>query len=91
MPKGKAYMLMLPILVIFLGSALAVIYSKYRSRSVFIEIQKLERDLDRYEVEWGQLQLELRTLADQNRVENIARTKQRLIIPEREKIIFLKP
>lgn len=83
--------LWLVLLSVLLVSALAVIYSKYQSRLVFIEIQKVERDLDEYEVEWGQLQLELRTLADQNRVENIARTKQRLIIPEREKIIFLKP
>ena len=83
--------LWLVLLSVLLVSAMAVIYSKYRSRLVFIEIQKVERDLDEYEVEWGQLQLELRTLADQNRVENIARTKQRLIIPEREKIIFLKP
>ena len=83
--------LWLVLLSVLLVSAMAVIYSKYRSRLVFIEIQKVERDLDEYEVEWGQLQLELRTLADQNRVENIARTKQRLIIPVREKIIFLKP
>ena len=83
--------LWLVLLSVLLVSALAVIYSKYRSRLVFIEIQKIERDLDEYEVEWGKLQLELRTLADQSRVENIARTKQRLIIPVREKIIFLKP
>ncbi len=54
-------------------SALAVIYSKYQSRLIFIEIQKQERALDQYEVEWGQLQLELTTLAEQNRVEQVAR------------------
>jgi cell division protein FtsL len=42
------------LLIMLLVSALAVIYSKYYSRLVFIEIQKQERSLDQYEVEWGQ-------------------------------------
>jgi cell division protein FtsL len=72
-------------------SALAVIYSKYQSRLIFIEIQKQERALDQYEVEWGQLQLELTTLAEQNRVEQVAREQLKLIMPLRERIIYIKP
>lgn len=72
-------------------SALSVIYSKYHSRIVFIEIQKQERALDQYEVEWGQLQLELTTLAEQNRVEQVARAQLKLVMPLREKIIYIKP
>ncbi|MDD1606633.1 MAG: cell division protein FtsL, partial [Methylococcaceae bacterium] len=34
-------------------TALAVIYSKYYSRLIFIDIQKQERELDQREVEWG--------------------------------------
>ena len=72
-------------------SALAVIYSKYYSRLVFIEIQKQERALDQYEVEWGQMQLELTMLAEQNRVELVAREQLKLIMPIRDKIIYIKP
>ncbi|HEY8035732.1 MAG TPA: cell division protein FtsL [Methylobacter sp.] len=72
-------------------SALAVIYSKYQSRLIFIEIQKQERALDQYEVEWGQLQLELTTLAEQNRVEQVAREQLKLVMPLRERIIYIKP
>lgn len=79
------------LLTVLLVSALAVIYSKYSSRLVFIEIQKQERSLDQYDVEWGQLQLELRTLAEHNRVELIGREKLKLVMPLREKIIYLKP
>ncbi|WP_341326560.1 cell division protein FtsL [Methylotuvimicrobium sp. KM2] len=79
---------LLPLLVL---SALGVIYSKYQSRLLFVEIQQQERELDRYEVEWGQLQLELTTLAEENRVEQIARDKLKLVMPERDKIIYLKP
>ena len=77
--------------IALLLSALAVIYSKYYSRLVFIEIQKQERALDQYEVEWGQMQLELTMLAEQNRVELVAREQLKLFMPSREKIIYIKP
>ena len=77
--------------IVLLLSALAVIYSKYYSRLVFIEIQKQERALDQYEVEWGQMQLELTMLAEQNRVELVAREQLKLFMPPREKIIYIKP
>ncbi len=77
--------------IMLLLSALAVIYSKYYSRLLFIEIQKQERALDQYEVEWGQMQLELTMLAEQNRVELVAREQLKLIMPLREKIIYIKP
>jgi cell division protein FtsL len=79
------------LLLVLLASALSVIYSKYQSRLIFIEIQKQERELDQYEVEWGQLQLELTTLAEQNRVEQVAREQLKLVMPVREKIIYIKP
>lgn len=91
MTNGKAMLLVSLLLVILVGSALAVIYSKYRSRMVFMEIQKLERDLDRYEVEWGQLQLELTTLSEHSRIERLARSKLGLVMPVREKIVYIKP
>ena len=74
-----------------LVSALMVIYKKYNSRLIFIEIQKQEKALDQYEVAWGQLQLELTTLAEQNRVEQVAREQLKLVLPAREKIIYIKP
>lgn len=71
-------------------SALAVIYSKYHSRLVFIEIEKQEKALDDYEVEWVQMQLEQTTLIEQNQVELAARKKM-LVMPLRENIISIKP
>jgi len=79
------------LILVLLASALSVIYSKYQSRLIFIEIQKQERELDQYEVEWGQLQLELTTLAEQNRVEQVAREQLKLVMPVRAKIIYIKP
>lgn len=87
--SNKALLLVLG--VFLLVSALAVIYSKYRARQIFIEIQKMERNLDRFEVEWGRLQLELTMLTEENRVEIEARSRLKLIMPERDKIIYIKP
>ncbi len=72
-------------------TALAVIYSKYYSRLMFIEIQKQEKALDQYEIQWGQMQLELKMLAEQNRVELKAQEELKLMMPLREKIIYIKP
>lgn len=84
--------IMLSILVaMLLLSAIAVIYSKYQSRLVFIEIQKKEKELDDYEVEWGRLQLELTTLTEENRVEIEARNRLLLTLPAQNKIVFIKP
>ena len=79
------------LLVALLGSALVIIYLKYESRLLFIELQKKERDLDAYEVEWGQLQLELTTLTEQNRIERFANEQLKLVMPLRESIIYIKP
>jgi cell division protein FtsL len=78
------------VIALFL-SALAMIYSKYYSRLLFLEIQKQERALDQYEVEWGQMQLEQVMLVEQNRVELVAREKLKLVMPLREKVIYIKP
>jgi cell division protein FtsL len=77
--------------VVLLLSALSVIYSKYYSHLIFIEIQQQERDLDHYEIEWGQMQLELSMLAEHNRIELMARNQLKLIMPLREKIIYINP
>ena len=77
--------------IALLLTALAVIYSKYYSRLMFIDIQKQEKALDQYEIQWGQMQLELKMLAEQNRVELKAQEELKLMMPLREKIIYIKP
>lgn len=72
-------------------SAIAVIYSKYQSRLLFIELQNKEKQLDDYEVEWGRLQLELTTLTEENRVEIEARNRLMLTLPAQNEIVYIKP
>ena len=79
------------LLGVLLVTALLVVDKKYETRLLFSKIQKQEKLLDNYQVEWGQLQLELSMLAEENRVERVAKDKLKLIMPARENIIYLKP
>jgi cell division protein FtsL len=79
------------LLVVLLVSALAVVGSKYQSRSLFVAIQAQKVSLDEYEIEWGRLQLELTTLTEENRVERVATKQLKLKMPDREKTIYIKP
>lgn len=90
MAVAKNLLLTLLVAMLML-SAMAVIYSKYQSRQIFMEIQKKEKELDDYEVEWGRLQLELTTLTEENRVEIDARNRLMLTLPTQDKIIYIKP
>jgi len=78
---------MIMILVI---SGLAVIYGKYKTRLVFIEIQQVEQELDYLEMRWERLTLEEKMLSEHNRVEKIARKKMRLVEPNRKDIIYIQ-
>lgn len=78
------------LLAIFLASAMAVIYSKYHMRELFVEIQDLKKQLDYLEVQWGQMQLELMTLEDHNQIEVEARKKLSFVAPQKNKIIYIK-
>ena len=72
-------------------SALAVVYTKYRTRVLFVKVHRLERQLEDYEIEWGQLQLEQTTWAEHNRIERLARRRLGLVLPQRDSIVYLKP
>lgn len=90
MDTAKNVMLGLLVAMLVL-SAIAVVYSKYQQRQIFMEIQNKEKELDEYEVEWGRLQLELTTLTEENRVEVEARNRLMLTLPTQDKIIYIKP
>jgi cell division protein FtsL len=79
------------LVAIAVASALGVVYTKYRSRMLFAEVQRLEQSLEAYEEEWGQLQLEQNTYAEHSRIEKMARARLGMVLPARESIIYLNP
>jgi cell division protein FtsL len=73
-----------------LVSAFAVIDAKHESRKRFAQLQALEKERDKMDVEWGQLQLEQSTWATHSRVEQIARKQLQMVIPDTKSIVIVK-
>jgi cell division protein FtsL len=77
--------------VAVLGSALGVVYAKHEARSRFYQLQKLTRERDDLDIQWGQLQLEQSTWATHGRVEQVARDDLRMTIPQAGELRLVQP
>jgi len=74
MSENRHTLLVLVLLVgSVMASAIGAVYAKHESRKLFTELQRLNDDRDRMEVEWGQLQIEQSTWSTYARVEQLAR------------------
>lgn len=80
----------LVLLVLVVVSAVAVVYCKHRTRVLFREMQQWEQRVDAHETEWGQLQLERRTLAEASRIEHLAREVLGMRYPAHDDVLYLK-
>ncbi len=88
--SGRSLMVLL-LAVAVMGSALGVVYAKYQTRKLFVELQTLQKIRDEMNVEWSQLQLEQSTWGTNARVEGIARTKLDMIMPPIDAMVIVKP
>jgi cell division protein FtsL len=66
--------------------ALALVQAQHRSRSYFVELERLKKDARALDEQWGQLQLEQSTWANPARVDTFARTQLGLIAPPQERV-----
>jgi len=66
--------------------ALAMVQAQHRSRTYFVELERLKKEARALEEQWGQLQLEQSTWANPARVEPLARTQLGLVAPTQERI-----
>lgn len=80
LPTAQAVGLLL-LLALVLASGMAVVMSKYESRRLFNEMEKLRGFRDEAVVEWGRLQIELATWAEHGRIEELAVEKLQMRVP----------
>jgi cell division protein FtsL len=76
--------LRLAILVLLLATvatAIGVVHARHEGRLAFIELTRLVDERDDLEIEFGRLQLEQATWADNNRIEQIARGTLGMVSP----------
>jgi cell division protein FtsL len=88
-PSAKLSLLFLWVLLF--GSAVAVVWSRHETRSLFIELQALSADRDALDIEWGQLKLEQSAWSTHGRVEQTARVDLRMVIPRPDEVRIVTP
>lgn len=86
----KTVLFLILVAAVFI-SAIEVVITRHDARTLFVEIQKLEKARDELNEEWGRLQLEQSTWATDVRVESMARTELGMKIPDRNSMALIKP
>jgi len=69
-----------------MACALALIQSQHRSRTYFVELERLKKQARVLDEQWGQLQLEQSTWANPARVDTLARTRLGLVAPPNDRV-----
>ncbi|MGD2117490.1 MAG: cell division protein FtsL [Chromatiales bacterium] len=83
-------MVLLFLLAAVLLSAVAVTHSQFESRKLFSELENLRVQRDAIVVDWGRLQIELATWAEQGRVAEKATAELDMTVPDINRIVVIK-
>jgi cell division protein FtsL len=78
------------LLVAVVGSAIGVVYARQQSRTLFVELNRLANARDDLEFDFGRLQLEQATWAENNRIDQIARGRLGMIAPDAADTILVR-
>ena len=70
-------------------SAVWVAITRHQARQLFIELEALNRERDRLQVDWGRLQLEQSAWAAHPRVESLAREEIGLDLPDQREVVLV--
>jgi cell division protein FtsL len=68
-------------------SAVAVVQVKQHNRNLTTQLDDMQREHARLQLEWAQLQLEQATLAQQGRVDTLARSQFGMVDPQDYQIV----
>jgi cell division protein FtsL len=74
-----------------LASAAGAVYTRHRSRELFVELERLHRQRDALQIEWGQLQLEQSAWSTNAFVERVATTRLHMATPDPTRIKVVLP
>jgi cell division protein FtsL len=78
------------LLLATIASAIALVYAIQQSRLAFVELSKLGNERDDLNFEFGRLQLEQATWAENNRIEQIARGRLAMVSPNAAATVVIK-
>jgi cell division protein FtsL len=79
--KAIGAVALLVLLLAVLASAIAVVWARQESRTLFVQLTQLQGQRDALNVEFGRLELEQATWAEPGRIETLARQKLGMVNP----------
>jgi cell division protein FtsL len=80
----------LVLVLVLVACALSVISARHQARKLFVALQSEQAQTRALDIEWGKLQLEISTWLMHNRVEEVARGRLRMTVPEAEHVYVLR-
>lgn len=81
---------LLVLVVAVIVSSIGVVYARHESRRHFIELNRLTNERDNLNFEFGRLQLEQATWAENNRIEQIARGRLGMVSPSSAEMVVTR-
>ena len=79
------------LLVASIVTAIGVVYARHQHRLLFVELSRLEKARDELNIEFGRLQLEQATVAESNRIDQVARLRLGMKFPEVGDVVVVRP
>lgn len=86
-----SHFLVLILLVLVILSALAVISSAYHTRMQYGRLQTMEHQHDQLQTTWSRLLLEESTWSTPSRIENLARDRLEMHVPDVNRTRVMRP
>ena len=84
-------LLLVLLIVANVASALLVVFARHEHRQLFVQLNKLQRERDELNIEFGRLQLEQATWAESNRIDQVARERIGMKFPEGAETVVIRP
>ncbi|HYW02708.1 MAG TPA: cell division protein FtsL [Gammaproteobacteria bacterium] len=83
-------LLLAALLLAVIGSSLGLVWVKYDNRMLFSRSQRLEKQRDRLDVQWGRLELERGTLVTRGRIQQLAHDKLGMHMPRPKNVVIVR-
>jgi cell division protein FtsL len=74
-----------------LASAVGSIWSRHRARELFVELERLNREQEKIDIAWGNLQIEQASFSTHAHVESLAVSKLQMRAPDPDQIRVVMP
>ena len=75
--------------VAIIATGVGIVLAKHEARQLFAELEALNRENDRLEIDWGRLRLEQSAYATHPRIEQLARDDLGLAAPQHDSIVVV--